>query len=376
MLLVFLRLYAIIYVSIFFGVYELKKRAIITVIILAVISAIIAVRIIKKDEPDLSGITLTVGSALDLSGGSFYEGAKLFEEEYGCTVVFADSSSECDLIFSSGEDFSACQPIDDYVNINNKLYTKQIIKENCIQDGKIYGISNVLLGNINYCTYSPEQFGSAKIPYDYYKKGGWSWDNFISMTNDINGNVAIDWTQSYINMRYALFRSENGEPTFDYSSQKQIEWLNFVRTLIYDDGIVYNTEGAFKVDFLPALILSAVSTESEARYIPLPTKSGKLEPIFVDEYHFCVPKDAQNPKLSVELANYMIKSCVETRKALYQSAMTEEDFKLFNKQLKKIYTYPPHTDYVPAQSFIDDFVHGKTVTEHIFNVENKADHIN
>lgn len=353
--------------------YTLKKKIIaLTIFIILIISVILLIR--KK--PDYSNITITVGSSQDLSGGSFYEGAKRFEEEYGCTVEFVEASENCDLLYSSGEDFSACQPIDDYVNLRNKLYTKQIIKDNCMQDGKIYGISHVLLGNLNYCTYSPEQFGESTIPYDYYKSGDWTWDSFIKMTNDIGSNIAVDWTKSYINMRHALFYDESRTPVFNYNNQNQVEWLNFVRTLIYDDGIVDNTEGAFKIDFLPGLILNSVDSGSKMRYIPWPTKNGKLEPMFVDEYHFCVPKSAEHPKLSVELANYMIEACIETRTALYQSAMTEEDWKLFKKQLKKIYTYPPHSDYVPAQKFIEDFIHGKTVTEHIFNVENDADHIN
>ena len=325
-------------------------------------------------QPDYSDVTLKIASSLDLSGGSFYEGAMQFSEEYGCKVEFTDNFGECDLFYSSGDDFSNCQPLDKYVSLRNKLYTKEIIRQSCMQDDKIYGITHVLLGNLNYCTYNPDQFGDAALPYDYYKKGIWTWDSFINMADDINSNIAVDWTDSYINMKYSLFMDEDGNPAFNYGTQEQIEWLNFVRTLIYDDGIVDNTEGAFKVDFLPSLILNSIDSTTRMRYIPWPTKNGKLGTMFVDEYHFCVPKNAQNPKLSVELANYMIKSCVDTRKELYRAGMTDEDWKLFNKQLKKIYTYPPHTDYVPAQTFIDDFIHGKTVTEHIYNVENDVQH--
>lgn len=352
----------------------MKKLKIAAAVIIAII--ITAIIISTNKKPDYSGITLTIGSSLDLSGGSFYEGAKKFEEEYGCTVEFTDNFENCDLFYSNGEDFSGCQPIDKYVNLRNKLYTKQIIKENCMQDGNIYGISNVLLGNLSYCTYNPDQFGESLLPYDYYKKATWNWDSFINMANDLNSNIAIDWTQSYINMRYALFRDKNGDTVFNYGTQEQVEWLNFVRTLIYDDGIVDNTEGAFKADFLPSLILNSVDSGTQMRYIPWPTKNGKLSTMFVDEWHFCVPKAAENPRLSVELANYMIEACVNTRTELYRSSMTEEDWKLFQKQLKKIYTYPPHSDYVPSQTFIDDFIHGKTVTEHIYNVENDAGHIN
>lgn len=353
----------------------MKKKILILLIVLSAL-ILTVVMFLNKEKPDYSGLTLMVGSTQDLSGGAFFEGAEKFKEEYGCSVEFTTDLTNCDLVLTDGEDFSDYQPINEYVNLRNKLYTKQIIQENCMEDGNIYGVSHVLLGNLNYCTYNPEQFDGTALPYEYYKKGDWTWDSFIAMTNDIDANISVDWTKSYINMKHSLFWGEDGNPTFDYGTQPQIEWLNFVRTLIYDDGIVNNTEGAFKVDFLPALVHSSVDSGTQMRYIPWPTKTGKLGTMFVDEYHFCVPKAAQNPELSVKLANYMIESCVNTRTALYQSAMTKEDWKLFKKQLKKIYTYPPHSDYVPAQKFIEDFIHGKTVTEHIYNVETDAEHIN
>lgn len=352
----------------------MKKKVLILSIILAVV-LLLTIVLINRKKPDLSEMTLTVGSAQDLSESVYFDGAKKFEEEYGCKVEFIQGEENCDLVLTDGEDFSNYQPIDKYVFPFNKLYTRQIIRDNCTQDGSIYGVSHVLMGNLNYCTYNPEQFEGVLLPIDYYKKGGWTWDSFISMTNDINANIAIDWTRSYINMKHSLFYDKDRNPTFNYGTQEQIEWLNFVRTLIYDDGIVDNQEGAFKVDFLPSLIHNSVDSEVQMRYIPWPTKTGKLGTMFVDEYHFCVPKSAQNPKISVKLADYMIKSCIETRTALYQSSMTDDDWKLFKQQLKKIYTYPPHSDYVPAQAFIEDFIRGKTVTEHIYNVENDAGHI-
>ena len=328
-------------------------------------------------KPDYSGLTLKVAASVDLTGGSYEVGAQKFTEETGCIVEFTNDFSDCDLFFSSGEDFSSCQPITKYVNPKSKRYTRQIIEQNCSKDGEIYGISHVLMGNLNYCTYYPEQYGTHPIPYVYYENNVWDWSHFIEMCNEIKSNVAIDWTRSYINMKHSLiYDEEKGGGYFDYSTQEQVEWLNFVRTLIYDEGIVNNTEGAFEVDFLPSMILNSVDYGGAPRYIPWPTKTGKTGKMFVDEYHFCVPEAAPNPKASVELANYMIDSCVETRTALYESNMTKEDYKIFQKQLKEIYTFPPHTDYVPAQKFITDFVRGKTVTEHIYNVENDVAHVN
>ena len=320
-------------------------------------------------------VTLAVYSTEDISAGSLAAGAEAFSNKYGCTVVFTDNAEECDLIYSSGEDFSACQPIDEYINPKNKLYTEEIIKECCTQDGKIYGITNLLLGNLNYGIYYPGQFGDITLPYEYYRENEWSWNSFIEMVTELDSNVSVDWTKSYINMKNSLIYNEDGETVFDYGTQEQIEWLNFVRTLIFDKEIADNGEGAFKIGFLPEELLKEVDMDSDARYIPWPTKDGEMGEIFVDEYHFCVPKTAQNPKLSVELANYMIKSCRDTRLNLYRSSMTKEDFAILQKQLKNIYVYPKHSDYVPAKLFIDDCIHGKTVTEHIYNVKNSTDHI-
>jgi len=324
-------------------------------------------------KPDYSNVTLRVASSIDLTGGSYHEGAIRFSEETGCKVEFTKDFTNCDLFYSTGEDFSGCQPITKYVNPKNKLYTKQIIEQNCSKNGEIYGVSHVLMGNLNYCTYYPEQYGEQPLPYEYYKNTIWDWDHFIDMCKGLNSNIAVDWSRPYITLKNSLlYDKKKNCGYFDYGSQGQIEWLNFVRSLIYDEGIVNNTEGAFKIDFLPALVLNAVGSGITPRYIPWPTKTGEIGEMFVDEYHFCVPKTAQNPKLSVKLANYMIESCINTRSALYESSMTPEDYKIFKKQLKNFYTFPPYTDYNISNTFIEDFIRGKTVTEHIYNVENNV----
>lgn len=353
----------------------MKTRILIFALVIIFSITACTILLLQKRQPNYSDLTLTVLSSEDISAGSLAAGAQAFSEKYGSTVEFTDNVEECDLIYSSGEDFSQCQPIDEYINPKNKLYTEQIICESCTQDGKIYGITNVLLGNLNYGIYYPEQFAEIVSPYQYYIKGDWSWNSFIDMVTALDSNVSVDWTKSYINMKNALIYQSDGSTLFDYGTQEQIEWLNFVRTLIFDKEIADNGEGAFKIGFLPESLLTEISVDSNARYIPWPTKSGNMGDMFVDEYHFCVPKSAKNPKLSVKLANYMIKSCRDTRLNLYRSSMTKEDFKILKRQLKKIYTYPKHSDYVPSQLFIDDFIHGKTVTEHIFNVKNAADHI-
>ena len=353
----------------------MKTRIIVIISVIAVLAAAGAAYFLNSEKVQYTDLTLAVFSSEDISAGSLAAGAEEFSKKYGCKVVFTDNAEECDLIYSSGEDFSLCQPIDEYINPKSSLYTEQIIRESCTQDGKIYGITNVLLGNLNYGIYYPEQFADATTPYQYYKRKEWSWNSFIEMVTALNSNVSIDWSKSYINMQNALIYGENGETIFNYGSQEQVEWLNFVRTLIFDKEIVDNTEGAFKIGFLPETLLTEISIGENARYIPWPSKDGGTGKMFVDEYHFCVPKTAKSPEISVKLANYMIKSCRDTRLNLYRATMTRADFEIFKNQLKSIYTYPKHSDYVPSQLFIDDFIHGKTVTEHIFNVENAANHI-
>ena len=355
----------------------MKKITIGSIAAIVIIATVVTIIFLNQPEkPDYSGITLKVSSSLDLAGGSYLEGAKKFEEDYGCKVEFTNTFEGSDLFYSSGEDFSQCMPIDEYIDPKNKLYTKAIMDQSCTVDGKVYGVSHALLGRINYCTYDPAQFTRTSIPYKYYKEGNWDWNSFITMSDKLDSSIAINWNDSYVNMMHALFRDESGKPVYDYGTQSQVEWLNFVRALIYDRGIVNIDEGAFEVGFLPQMILDNVDSGVQMRYIPWPTKDGELENIFVDEYHFCIPKTAQHPEASIELANYMIRSCIDTRTALYEANMTKEDWNLFEKQIEKIYCYPPHSDYVPSSEFITDFIRGKTVTEHIYNVQNNAEHIN
>lgn len=349
---------------------RLKKKILIIIIAVAALIAAGLTYFFTRPKKTYPKLTLRVYSSEDISAGSLAAGAEKFSEEFGCPVEFTNDFENCDLIYTSDDDFSDCQPIGEYINSKNGLYTKKIIDETCTQNGEIYGITHVLLGNLNYGIYYPDQFADTPIPYQYYSKNQWTWDKFIDMTTALDSNISIDWTMPYINMKNALFYQKNDDALFNYGSKEQVEWLNFVRTLIFDKGVIDNTEGAFKIGFLPQMMLEEVNSGANARYIPWPTKTGKIGDMFVDEYHFCVPKTAQNAELSVILANYMIKSCTETRLDLYRASMTDEDFKILKKQLDHIYTYPKHNKYVPAKSFIDDFTHGKTVTEHIYNVEN------
>ena len=155
----------------------MKKITIGSIAAIVIIATVVTIIFLNQPEkPDYSGITLKVSSSLDLAGGSYLEGAKKFEEDYGCKVEFTNTFEGSDLFYSSGEDFSQCMPIDEYIDPKNKLYTKAIMDQSCTVDGKVYGVSHALLGRINYCTYDPAQFTRTSIPYKYYKEGNWDWN--------------------------------------------------------------------------------------------------------------------------------------------------------------------------------------------------------
>ncbi|MDD6214090.1 MAG: hypothetical protein PUB42_02765 [Firmicutes bacterium] len=324
----------------------------------------------KSVLPNITGKSLIVGCADDLSATAYADGAEKFMKEFGCDVSFVTKRDGCDVFLTSGCDFSGFQPITKFVDKHDKLYTRSIIENNCSKDGEIYGISNILMGSLSYCEYDEAAFDADSLPYNLFRNHKWNRDNFIFISGKDAPPFSADWSDSTLNIRYAFSTDNKGNIFFDYGSQPQIEWLNFLRTLIYDNGMAAKENAAFQIGFLPQLMLGTADYAVQRRYIPLPSKHGKMQDIFVTEYHFSVPETASDPQASVMLANYMIRACSDTRLSMYEANMTAEDFALFKKQLQKFYTFPPVA--IPKIPFVSDFVRGKTVTEHIYNVKNNV----
>ena len=89
-----------VYVTIFhkkYGEVKTVKKKILWTILVLVILALAATAFILTRKPDYSNLTLKVYSSIDLAGGSYLEGAKKFEEEYGCKVEFTNVFEGSDL---------------------------------------------------------------------------------------------------------------------------------------------------------------------------------------------------------------------------------------------------------------------------------------
>ena len=93
----------------------MKKKIIIPIATALIICA--AVVVFNRTKPDWEGMVVRVAGPAELAGGSFAEGAARFSKKYGCTVEFTEDYENCDLFYSSGEDFSQCQPLDEYINL-------------------------------------------------------------------------------------------------------------------------------------------------------------------------------------------------------------------------------------------------------------------
>ena len=282
------------------------------------------------------------------------------------------------------------EPLDDYVDINDPRYTKELIEISDVYDGKIYGITNVMMSDVLYCSYNENMFTEygVKTPIEYWNEGAWSWDNFLTMVDDLKRNnmpVVIQWTRPFLNMRYGLRLDSDYHASSVYDSQDQRDWLNFVRTLVYDKGIVNSKgqafspakrENAFVLQIIPHTLVNAVGSSpvDTIRYIPWVSKDGKKDTTNIVDYSFCVPKGAKNIEGSVELSNYMIEGCTEDRTQMYKDAMTDEDFKIFQDSLTDFYTTTWIDGYGYDQgALIEEFAAGKTVSQHISEIKDSLD---
>lgn len=359
---------------------------------------------------DLSGMEFTVGAYRDLSTDpynvSFGIGAKEFEEKYGAKVNFAIHKSNEDLVaaIASGDVWDVqmsimsptvtvfrqgglFEPLDDYIDPNNELYTKKLMEMTDIYDGKTYGVSNVLMSDVLYCVYNESMFldYGIKTPFEYWDEGAWNWDNFINMVDDLKKNdmpISIQWSRPFLDKRYGVVWNDDYTISSQYTGQEQRDWLNFVRTLVYDKGIG-NSKGqgltpatrdtSFVLQIIPhALVATAnAGTDDVIRYIPMASKSGELDTTYLVDYSFCVPVGAKSIEGSVELSNYMIKGCVEDRTRQYKEAMSEEDYALFEKSLEDFYIVKDVENFWHDKDLITEFQQGATPAQLLSEVEDK-----
>lgn len=363
---------------------------------------------------DYSSMNFVVGAYRDLRtdpyNNSYSIGADKFMEEYpGSTVEFVIHKNNEELVTAIASDsawdvqLSIMSPLPsvfkqaifedltDYVDKKNPIYTPQLLDEATLGKG-LFGLSNVVMGDLVYAIYNEDMFldYGIKTPYEYYEEGEWTWDNFIKMTDDLQKNdlkLAVTWEKPYLNRRYGLVWNDDYTVSSMYDSQQQRDWLNFVRTLVYDKGIldarnankdngVAKRENAMRIEILPHLMVAANqnTTADTIRYIPWATKDGEPDSMYVVDYYFCVPTGAKSIGGSVELINHMIESCTEDRMNMYEQNMLPEDFEVFKKSLEDFYTITWIDGYgYSERELINEFAAGKAVSQHISEVKDMLD---
>lgn len=354
------------------------------------------------EAKDYSGVQLEVGAYRDLRtdpyNNSYSIGADKFMADYAdsnvtftihknneelVTAIASNSPWDVQMSIMSpiGSVFNQniFIPLDDYININNPVYTKELMEKACKYNGEIYGVSNVMMSDVLYAIYNENVFNdyNIKTPHDYYAEGNWSWDGFLSMIDDLKKNqlnTAIVWEKPFANRRYGAVFNDDYTVQSLFDSQEQRDWLGFVRSIVYDKGMttskgaVANREVAFRLEILPHILVSATGMNpvDQMRYIPWVTKDGKPDDTYVVDYHFCVPNGAKDPSASVELSNYMIEGCIEDRTRMYKEGMTDEDFKIFEESIKKFYTVAGLNGYYPSEKeMITSFTQGMPVSQYI-----------
>lgn len=358
-----------------------------------------------KDYSDMSFI---VGAYRDLRtdpyNNSYSVGADKFMEEYsGSDVQFVIHKNNEDLVAAIASNDvwdvqlsimsptysvfkqDVFEPLDEYIDMKNPVYTPKLMEDVGKYNGNIYGLSNVIMSDVLYCSYNEDMFNNygIKTPHEYNEEGNWNWDNFIKMTDDLKKNQiqpTIQWTRPFLNRRYSLEWNDDYTVSTRYASQDQRDWLNFVRTLVYDKGII-NTKGqpsvakqehSFVLQIMPHMLVAdtGASPIDTIRYIPWVSKDGKADETYVVDYHFCVPKGAKSIDGSVELSNYMIEGCIDDRTKMYKDGMTEEDYEMFIKSLDKFYTATYVDGYGYSEvDLINEFSQGKAVSQHIAEIE-------
>lgn len=367
----------------------------------------------EKKDLDLSGMNFVVGAYRDLRtdpyNSSFGLGADTFMEQYpGSSVEFVIHKNNEELVsaIASGDVWDVqmsimsptvavfrqdniFEPLDEYIDKDNPIYTKKLMDMTDVYNGKTYGVSNVLMSDVLYCVYNESMFNDygVKTPFEYWDENAWNWDNFINMVDDLKKNqlpISIQWSRPFLDKRYGVVWNDDYTISSQYTGQNQRDWLNFVRTLVYDKGIG-NTKGqgltpatrdsSFVLQIIPHALVATANAASadQMRYIPMASKSGELDTTYLVDYSFCVPLGAKSIEGSVELANHMIKSCVEDRTAMYKENMTESDFELFMKSLEDFYIVKDVQNYWYDGDIIADFEQGKTAAQLLSEVSGKLD---
>lgn len=327
----------------------------------------------KQDaSKDFSEVELTVAGYRDLRtdpyNSSYSIGADKFMEKYpGSKVTFqvngktggdenlvaaVNSGDVWDVQLMVGVSMPGIfeqnlyTPLDEYIDVNNPLYTKELMQEGASYLGKIYGVGNVMMSDFYYGAYNETMFQDygIKTPAEYYAEGNWNRESFLKMLDDLKRNqvnVTVNLDKPSTTGTYAVEHNDDGTVALAYDKIPNRDWLSFIKNIVYDKqvanikgakGSVAQREIGFKQDILPHVLIDAKNSSSsdQIRYIPFVSKENPIS-TYIVEYYFGVPNGAKNPEASVELINHMIEACTEDRTNMYKDNMLPEDFDIFKK---------------------------------------------
>jgi maltose-binding protein MalE len=269
-------------------------------------------------------------------------------------------------------------PLDDYIDKDNPLYTKDLIEDATTYLGKTYAVGNVMMSDFQYGIYNETLYNdyNIKTPAQYYSEGAWNRESFLKMIDDLKANQV----QMYLNFEkpnktgtYAVEHHDDGTIELAYNKQANREWLTFIKNIVYDKGITgikngktYTREVGFALDILPHILIDAKnsSTQDTIRYIPFLAKENPISSYIV-EYYFGVPNGAKDIEASVKLIDYMIEACVEDRTEMYKENMVEEDYKIFEESALNSHYIVRDCGVWPENEVVEYFRAGGAVSTNI-----------
>ena len=365
----------------------------------------------EKETKDFSDANLMVKGfrnfVTDVNYNSFGKGGDLFTEKYPGAVVNFEVGGQG----GQGDDLVAAvtagdpwdiqlvigvflpglfkndlfEPLDDLIDINDEVYSTNFMKEFASYDGKVYGASNIIMGDYDYAIYNENMFKDfgIKMPIEYYKEGNWNREAVLTMIDDLKkAGCPMAFSMGGVSLNtYTFSKDKDGKVTSTISSKESRDYLEFVRTIMYEKNIpdssgnVLTRGRAYDMGGLPVGLFRNVSDDpvDTVRYIPFPTANEKGS--YMTDYHFAIPRGAKNPEASAELIRFLVQGALEDRSAKYSAAMTEEDYKIFKEDIidaEKAYTLRAPGYGISGGDVIKDFKAGKSVGQFISENETRA----
>ncbi|MBQ2942922.1 MAG: extracellular solute-binding protein [Clostridia bacterium] len=339
----------------------------------------------------------------------FAAGAEKFTEDYGTKVGFmvggGDGMGEdliAGIVAGNPWDVQYCfgisvfpltftenlyTPVTEYIDYKNNEMIDEITVEGTRWKGEYYGVSSLPMQEVWYLAYNETWMRELgiKTPHEYYAEGNWTMDAYKTINAEAfkyNIKSSSATGRPHISeMFQSEWNMDTGEVTVTYDSPENVEWLSYWAELLTDkryaiegSGKVMHREVIMKDGVMPNLMKGELESETKdvIRYIHYPNPDGELG-VYLTDSHFLFPLGVPEEKMpcAFMLACYMtdMKSKMVTEE-LYKPNMTEEDFGLWEENLKHAYYLP--RNFMSQKdvwsfrgAFKKDISAGKAVATHI-----------